>query len=102
MSDWIIEENTEQEDAEFFKRADAFIDVANAQMEATRHENISMAFLYAAARFKAFSTSVSMNGAENMEPIKDKIVDELTEDFRKMLQENIEEHIRREKREKQS
>ncbi len=103
MSDWIIEDKNNpaaKPDKAFFDRADGFIDVANTQMDKAGHDSISMSFLYAAARFKAFSTSVSMNGATNMALGKEKIVDDITEDFRQMLMENINEHIRREALEK--
>ena len=54
MSDHTTSLSDEEVNLQFREIADAFIDLANDQSNRFNRENVSLALLYAAARFNAF------------------------------------------------
>ncbi len=76
-------------DKGFYDRADAHIDLSNAQMteEVTRGK-VSASMMYANARFSAWVSAAACQSAEEMEVRRDAQVAFFVEQFRLMLEEN--------------
>lgn len=80
-------------DEEFWKRADKFIDMANKYSEKTPIGRVSSSLAYAAARYNAFMVYANSDDAEEMEIEKETALDYFCGEFRKMLEENMNDHI---------
>jgi ABC-type amino acid transport substrate-binding protein len=77
---------------EFFNRANAFINVANGQCDSAAHPNeVAAAFLYGAARFNAFIVAKTTGSPENMKQEKERSLAYLTDQFRRMMESNLDE-----------
>lgn len=81
-------------DPEFFKRADAIIDVANQQLAQSTRGKVSASCMYATARFNAWVSACSFDTGEDMEAARQEAIDYFTEQYRTMLTENLDEYIR--------
>ncbi len=80
-------------DKEFWDRADEVIHLANRQCDSASIRKVSSSLLYAAARFNSFIVASSAKSAEELKEDKEKAVDYFVEQYKKMLVENIDEHI---------
>ena len=80
------------EELELFDMADQFIDVANRLVEEHGQElgRVGAAIRYAAARFNAHEASYK---SDDLEADKEDALSWFTEQYRKMLIDNIDEHI---------
>lgn len=78
---------------EFWERADEVIAVANKQAADADIGKVSSSTLYAAARFNAFNVASSADDVEEMKKDKDEAIRYFTEQYRKMLTENLDEYI---------
>ena len=78
----------------FLKRADAFIALANEQLnqDLTQGE-ISASFMYGSARFSAWMASTSFDTAEDMKAEKAKIVEYFMQGYKLALEEHLDNHI---------
>ena len=81
-------------DKGFYERADAHIHLSNDQItnEVSRGQ-VSASMLYSVARFNAW---VSANGFQNREDMfvaKEEVLDYFTTEYRKMLEENVDDYI---------
>lgn len=76
-------------DSKFWERANAIINVANDQCDAADPSEVGASTLYAATRFNAFIVAKSTGSAENMKLEKEKAIDYFTDQFRKMLEVNL-------------
>jgi len=76
-------------DSEFYDRADAHIDLSNAQMteEVTRGK-VSASLMYANARFSAWVSATACRSSKEMEDQREAQVTYFIEQFRLMLEEN--------------
>ncbi len=81
-------------DKEFWDRADEIIDLANRQCESASNGKVSTSLLYAAARFNAFIVASSAKDPEELKNDKERAVKYFAEQYKKMLVENIDEHIK--------
>ena len=72
--------------------ADQFINLANTLAKDGDRGTVGMAIRYAAARYNAFEASLS---AYDLRDDKDKILAMFSDDYKKMLLENIDDHIQR-------
>ncbi|KZZ59763.1 hypothetical protein A3762_03695 [Oleiphilus sp. HI0125] len=78
---------------EFWERADEVIAVANKQAADADTRKVSSSTLYAAARFNAFNVASSADDVEEMKKDKEEAIRYFTEQYRKMLTENLDEYI---------
>ncbi len=83
----------EETDKEFWKRADKFIDTANKLSVDTAIGPVSSSLLYAAARFNAFIVYSNAENAEQMKQDKDAAVEYFSDQYKNMLEENLDDHI---------
>jgi hypothetical protein len=83
-----------QVDAGFWDRADAYIHLANRQCDEVAAGRVSASFLYAASRFNAFVVASGMASRAALEAAKADTLDYFTGEFRKMLEDNLDDHIR--------
>ena len=78
---------------EFWERADQIIALANEQVQDSTIGKVSSSLLYAAARFNSFNVATSANDVEEMEKDKEEAVRYFTEQYKKMLIENLDDYI---------
>lgn len=81
-------------DAEFRGMVDSFIDLANTHCEAVQRENVSMALLYAAARFNSFVVAAHAPDVEKYESDRSTAMEFFSKEYRKMLAENLDDYKR--------
>jgi len=77
----------------FWERADQAIALANEQAKDADIGKVSSSLLYAAARFNAFNVASSADNVEEMIKDKEEAICYFTEQYRKMLTENLDEYI---------
>jgi len=88
-------ELTDEELDEIYRRmVDTFIDHANGFAESESKENVSMALLYAAARFNAFVVSQHADTLEDYERDLQKAREFFHSQYEQMFDENLEDHKR--------
>ncbi len=80
-------------DAAFWERADAIIHLANEQGNKAPNSNVSASLLYAAARFNAFIVANGASDAATMKADKEEAIRYFTEEYRKMLSQNLDDYI---------
>ena len=78
---------------EFWKRADAVINLANEQCEVASRSKVSASLLYAAARFNSFIVASSAANLDELRLDKGEAIKYFTEQYQKMLTENLDDHI---------
>lgn len=76
-------------DEQFWNLADSFIRVANDHSRATGSGKVSAAMSYAAARFNAFVLASSKASAAELQADEEKAIDYFTEQYRRMLKDNL-------------
>ncbi|ARD24123.1 MULTISPECIES: DUF3144 domain-containing protein [Shewanella] len=82
-------------DKAFFERANQFINVANEnnQDPQVKTGEISASFMYSLARYNAWFASTSFDNAEQMKQKKAEMVAYYVEEYRKLLEGNMEDYI---------
>jgi hypothetical protein len=78
---------------EFWKRADAVIDLAKEQSSDAPRGNVGLSLLYAAARFNAYFVAVKAKGRQEMETEREIAIACLTDYFKAVLTENLGDYI---------
>lgn len=85
-------------DGEFYKRADRFLELANTMASdenpAENPGRISAAFMYGAARFNSWVIGMNSGSAKDMAAQKEKALDHFAAQYRLMLSEHMDDHIR--------
>jgi len=84
----------EDPDKEFRKMADAFIDLANRQIGTAEREIVSMALLYAAARFNSFVAASHAPDLKKYDADRDKAFEFFLGKYKEMLKENLDDYRR--------
>lgn len=79
---------------EFWKRSNALINLANDQCDTTNPNEVAASTLYAAARFNAFIVAQSTGNAQNMALEKERALEYFTDQFRKMMEDNLDDFTR--------
>ena len=74
-----------------YNYADQFINVANEISKSDKSGSVGMAIRFAAARFSIYEVSTQTN---DLAGDKDKYLQLLAEDFKKMLEFNLDDYIR--------
>lgn len=84
----------QDEDMQFFKRADAHIDLSNEQIsEEVGSEKVNASFMYAVARFNAWVSARGWTSKEQMAEAKEETIDYFVAEYRKMLEANVDDYI---------
>ncbi|WP_121626531.1 DUF3144 domain-containing protein [Poseidonibacter antarcticus] len=79
----------------FLKRADAHIFLANEQMnEDISSGEVSASFMFALARFNAWIAASSYKSSEDMAVEKQKAMDYFMNEYKIMLEQHLDEHIK--------
>jgi len=81
--------NDDERNQLFRQIADSFIDVANRHTEDTDNGIVSSALLYGTARFSAFVVASNAKNLERYEADRDAAIEYFTSEFRRMLEENL-------------
>lgn len=82
------------EDKAFFARTDAFIDLANKQMEGeVTPGDVSASFMYAVARFNAHITAADFPDSASFKGEKEKVVEYFVDQYRMMLENHVEDYV---------
>jgi len=79
-------------DQEFRKMVDTFISLANEHIDASEKETVSMALLYAAARFNSFVVASHCSSAEHFKADRPKAMDFFAKQYQNMLSENLDDY----------
>ena len=80
-------------DKEFFERADAYITLANDQASSVSRGKVSASMMFATARFNAWVSASGTDSAEELASVKDEALQYFLSEYRKMLEENLDEYI---------
>ena len=81
------------DDKEFFERADAYITLANDQATNVSRGKVSASMMFATARFNAWVSASGTDSGEELASVKDEAVEYFVSEYRKMLDENLDEYI---------
>ncbi|HSM30313.1 MAG TPA: DUF3144 domain-containing protein [Woeseiaceae bacterium] len=84
---------TSDVDKEFFERADAYITVANEQAQTVNRGKVSASMMFATARFNAWVSASGTESGEELASAKDEALEYFVSEYRKMLEENLDEYI---------
>lgn len=83
-----------ERDPQFFDRADAFIRLANEQMEkGTDAGQISASFMYGLARYSAWFSASGWKTGKDMADAKAETLEFFVSEYRKMLELNMDDYI---------
>lgn len=80
-------------DDKFYDRADAHIHLSNEQLADINRGKVSASMLYATARFGAWLTACESSSANEMEEKRAERIAFFVEQYRLMLEENLEDYI---------
>jgi hypothetical protein len=80
-------------DKKFFERADEHINLSNAQLSKASMGIVSASMMYSLARFNAWVSACGWNNGKDMEAAKHETIEYFTEEYKKMLKENLEDYI---------
>ncbi|HEX6125267.1 MAG TPA: DUF3144 domain-containing protein [Pyrinomonadaceae bacterium] len=81
-------------DDKFFERADAHIHLSNAQTADTGIGKVSSSMMYATARFNSWVSACGFQTSSDMEAAKEETIEYFVEQYRLMLEENLNDYIR--------
>ena len=91
------EDNTSQHtpiDGNFYKRADAHIQLANSHIDDTcPPADATNSLMFASSRFNAWITAMGFKDAEAMKAEKEEIVMFFTTQYKHMLEENLDNYV---------
>ena len=81
-------------DDKFYDRADAHIDLANRQItDQIGRGKVSASLMYAVARFNAWVSACGWSNGKEMAEAKQETIDYFVEQYREMLEENLDDYI---------
>ena len=85
----------QEPDDKFFDRADAHIHLSNDQIsgEVTKGK-VSASMMYATARFNSWVSATGWTNQEEMEAAKAETIEYFVKEYRKMLDENLNDYIK--------
>ena len=85
---------TQATDQAFYDRADAHIDLANQQIEKFEDlGKVSASLTFGATRFSAWMSARSFKSGEEMAAAREELLKYFCEQYRMMLEDNLDEHI---------
>jgi len=77
----------------FFERADAHIYLSNDQLASSTKGKVSASMMYGTARFNAWISATDWHNGEEMERAKEETLEYFVTEYRKMLEENLDDYI---------
>ncbi len=81
-------------DDKFYERADAHIHLSNDQISGyVAKGKVSASMMYATARFNSWVSACGWNSAEEMAAAKEETIEYFLPEYRKMLDENMDDYI---------
>lgn len=80
-------------DDNFFKRADAYINLANEQLGSESRGTVSASMMYGVARFNAWVGACDCDSKDEMKAAKQEMVDYFVAEYKRMLEENLDDYI---------
>lgn len=80
-------------DDQFFARADAHIQLSNDQLQDIGRGKVSASMMYAVARFNAWTSACGFQSSEEMSGAREETLDYFAAEYRKMLEENLDDYI---------
>ena len=81
-------------DGNFYKRADAHINLANGHInENTPPADATNSLMFASSRFNAWITAMGFKNAEDMKAEKEEVVNFFTTQYKHMLEENFDNYV---------
>jgi len=81
-------------DANFYKRADAHIQLANSHINAqTPPADATNSLMFASSRFNAWITAMGFPNAQEMKAEKTEVIDFFTKQYKLMLEENFDNYV---------
>lgn len=84
----------QEEEKQFFERADAHIDLSNGQIsEEVGSEKVNASLMYATARFNAWVSARGWTNKQEMSEAKEQTIDYFMAEYRRMLEANIDDYI---------
>ena len=84
----------DERDLQFRQMADSFIDVANGCCEKQEPAMVSSSFLYGASRFCAFVVAAKTGNRDNYNAERDAAIEYYANEFKTMLEENLNDYSR--------
>jgi hypothetical protein len=90
----VVDQEKRDVDAGFWSRADSYIELANGHCDVADPGKVSVSLLFAASRFNAFIVASNAASAESLSQSRGEALDYFTEQFRSMLAENLDDHIK--------
>ncbi len=81
-------------DDKFFDRADAHTHLSTAQTADIGIGKVSSSMMYATARFNSWVSACGFQNSSDMEAARDETIDYFVEQYRLMLEENLNDYIR--------
>ena len=84
----------EEIDREFREVVDRFIHLANEQMESVQREHVSLALLYAAARFNSFIVASHAPSQDKFKADRKAAFKFFSDEYHRMLTENLDDYER--------
>lgn len=83
-----------ERDNAFFDRADAFIRLANQQMEkGSVAGEVSASFMYGLARYTAWFSASGWTQSKDMADAREETIDFFVKEYRQMLEMNMDDYI---------
>lgn len=84
----------QEEEKQFFERADAHIDLSNGQIsEEVGSEKVNASLMYATARFNAWVSARGWMNKQEMSEAKEETIEYFMAEYRRMLEANIDDYI---------
>ena len=80
-------------DKEFFERADAYITVANEQAANVSRGKVSASMMFATARFNAWVSASGTESRDELASVRQEALEYFVNEYRQMLEENLDEYI---------
>jgi hypothetical protein len=80
-------------DEGFYDRADEHIHLSNDQMSKVGIGKVSASMMYSVARFNAYVSARGWTDKKEFEKAKQETIDYFVEEYRKMLDENLNDYI---------
>lgn len=84
----------QDEDKQFFERADAHIDLSNGQIsDEVESEKVNASFMYGSARFNAWVSARGWTNKQELSEAKEETIEYFVTEYRRMLEANIDDYI---------
>jgi hypothetical protein len=78
---------------EFWNRVNALINLSNDQCDAADPNEVAASTMFASTRFNAFIVARTTGSAENMKVERERALEYFTDQFRRMMAENLDDFI---------